>query len=137
MLPCLGKVCKTECTFLKDNEKNWFRHCPKKWTINCIRYNERLINIRKGSSWNNMLWFNFTIRPTVLLIFVVREQVWFFQVRFSSINYPRYEMFFLTLFFFFLSSKGHVLRATVRKYRPSSGKCWKIDSLHFLPINSY
>ena len=27
-------------------------------------------------------------------------------------------------------------RATVRKYRPSSGKSWKINCLHFLSINS-
>ena len=33
-------------------------------------------------------------------------------------------------------SSEHALRATVRKYRPSSGKSWKIDCLHFLSINS-
>ena len=30
-----------------------------------------------------------------------------------------------------------VLRATVRKYRPLSGKSYKIDFLHFLSINSF
>ena len=30
-----------------------------------------------------------------------------------------------------------LLRATVRKYRPSSGKSWKIDCLHFLSIDSF
>ena len=30
-----------------------------------------------------------------------------------------------------------LLRATVRKYRPSSGKSCKIDFLHFLSINSF
>ena len=66
------KYVRRSARFWRTIKENWFRHCPKKWTINCIRYNERLIKIRKGSSWNNMLWFNFTIRPTVLLIFVVR-----------------------------------------------------------------
>ena len=30
-----------------------------------------------------------------------------------------------------------LIRATVRKYRPLSGKSWKIDFLHFLSINSF
>ena len=34
-------------------------------------------------------------------------------------------------------SSASAIKSDVRKYRPSSGKGWKIDCLHFLSINSF